>query len=142
LSCLKNNIPSSETGAVRGDMIINGKRHPSRGARGFIDGMRVSEAEQERAFDARRDRAKEHVLEEAENTAWSPLLLEGIATEASDETPENQICSICLMNIKNVLLVPCNHICSCVDCARKIESPVLDCPICRGRIERMEVVYF
>lgn len=46
----------------------------------------------------------------------------------TDETTE---CVICLANKKNILFLPCRHLCTCQDCSTDIKQ----CPICRGDIE-------
>ena len=58
------------------------------------------------------------------------------------------VCSICLSAAKNYMCVPCNHVCLCDKCTVKLQkrtgkpdSPPLTCPMCRGKVERLEKVF-
>lgn len=55
--------------------------------------------------------------------------------EKSEE--EEGLCSICLENPSNSVLLECSHQCACYECAKKLK----DCPICRGRIVRIIKVF-
>ncbi|KAH8349757.1 hypothetical protein KR084_005645 [Drosophila pseudotakahashii] len=44
---------------------------------------------------------------------------------------QDLLCVVCSNNIKEVILLPCGHVCLCEDCAQKISST---CPVCRGKI--------
>ncbi|EDV38877.1 uncharacterized protein Dana_GF25023 [Drosophila ananassae] len=44
---------------------------------------------------------------------------------------EDQLCVVCSTNPKEVILLPCGHVCLCEDCAQKIS---IACPVCRGNI--------
>lgn len=47
----------------------------------------------------------------------------------TDEDPE---CVICLINKKDIVLVPCGHFNLCSECVKKIKE---SCPYCRGHID-------
>lgn len=55
-----------------------------------------------------------------------------------DDLPENQICVVCRENPKEIILLPCGHVCLCEDCAVDITE---SCPICRTHIEKKNVAY-
>jgi len=40
-------------------------------------------------------------------------------------------CVICLTDIRNVLLLPCRHLCLCGLCAENLKFQSTNCPICR-----------
>ncbi len=40
-------------------------------------------------------------------------------------------CVICLTDIRNVLLLPCRHLCLCESCAENLKFQSANCPICR-----------
>jgi len=40
-------------------------------------------------------------------------------------------CVICLTDIRNVLLLPCRHLCLCGTCAENLKYQSANCPICR-----------
>jgi len=44
-----------------------------------------------------------------------------------------RLCVICLSNERNVVFIPCNHMCTCIDCG-SIQS-IQTCPICRSNIQ-------
>lgn len=46
-------------------------------------------------------------------------------------------CIICFIEKKNMLLEPCNHICSCEKCSKDLKN----CPICRTLITSSKKVY-
>ncbi|XP_013140951.1 PREDICTED: mitochondrial ubiquitin ligase activator of nfkb 1-A [Papilio polytes] len=43
-----------------------------------------------------------------------------------------QLCVVCSENPKEIILLPCGHVCLCEDCSENIKD---NCPICRERIE-------
>ncbi|XP_037825517.1 mitochondrial E3 ubiquitin protein ligase 1 [Lucilia sericata] len=45
-------------------------------------------------------------------------------------TPD-QLCVVCNINPKEVIILPCGHVCICEDCSEKIK---MTCPVCRGKI--------
>ncbi len=48
----------------------------------------------------------------------------------SNNTNEST-CVICLTDIRNVLLLPCRHLCICSSCAENLKFQSANCPICR-----------
>lgn len=42
------------------------------------------------------------------------------------------ICNICFENEKNILFLPCKHLCSCIDCSKNLNR----CPICNKKIKK------
>ncbi len=61
----------------------------------------------------------------------SLLELEGVTVETKIE--ENQ-CAVCFENKKDIVFIPCNHQCCCIDCARNLfEKPI--CPLCKSEIK-------
>ncbi|KAI8429600.1 hypothetical protein MSG28_000198 [Choristoneura fumiferana] len=47
------------------------------------------------------------------------------------DLPEVQLCVVCAENPKEIILLPCGHVCLCEDCSDNIQEA---CPICRERI--------
>jgi hypothetical protein len=45
--------------------------------------------------------------------------------------PNESTCVICLTDIRNVLLLPCRHLCLCGTCAENLKFQSANCPICR-----------
>ncbi|XP_016989214.1 mitochondrial E3 ubiquitin protein ligase 1-like [Drosophila rhopaloa] len=44
---------------------------------------------------------------------------------------QDQLCVVCSSNPKEIILLPCGHVCLCEDCSQKISNT---CPVCRGKI--------
>ncbi|XP_001352428.2 mitochondrial E3 ubiquitin protein ligase 1 [Drosophila pseudoobscura] len=44
---------------------------------------------------------------------------------------EDQLCVVCVTNPKEIILLPCGHVCLCEDCSPHIAT---HCPVCRGKI--------
>eukprot|EP01088_Endostelium_zonatum_P016008 TRINITY_DN413_c1_g3_i3.p1 TRINITY_DN413_c1_g3~~TRINITY_DN413_c1_g3_i3.p1 ORF type:complete len:370 (-),score=143.40 TRINITY_DN413_c1_g3_i3:57-1166(-) len=53
------------------------------------------------------------------------------------EREEEATCVVCLDEKKNVLIVPCNHLCLCKTCSLNVKQ----CPMCRGEIGSFTTVY-
>nr|XP_022320061.1 uncharacterized protein LOC111122562 [Crassostrea virginica] len=67
-----------------------------------------------------------------------------IAMEMERER-EKQMCVVCQDNKKSVLILPCRHMCLCVDCGNRIARarPLTRriCPLCREKIRTIMNVY-
>ena len=51
---------------------------------------------------------------------------------------EKNICVICQVETKTVLLLPCRHLCTCKECSKRVE--LVNCPLCRTFItEKIDV---
>ncbi|XP_038062093.1 mitochondrial ubiquitin ligase activator of nfkb 1-A-like isoform X2 [Patiria miniata] len=60
-------------------------------------------------------------------------------TDVDPTVSEDNACTICLSNRRDVVLLDCGHICTCARCARLLQPP--QCPICRQRIKRVVPLY-
>ncbi|XP_037933704.1 mitochondrial E3 ubiquitin protein ligase 1 [Teleopsis dalmanni] len=47
------------------------------------------------------------------------------------EVATDQLCVVCSMNPKEIIILPCGHVCICEDCSEKIRET---CPVCRSQI--------
>lgn len=54
------------------------------------------------------------------------------------ELREDQKCIVCIDNPKEIICLPCGHVCLCEDCSSKVQ---LTCPVCRARIENKSVAF-
>jgi len=65
--------------------------------------------------------------------------------QSLDKERERSLCVICQDQVKSVLVLPCRHMCMCVDCARTVVSGTHNqrriCPLCRGDIRVVMNVY-
>jgi len=50
---------------------------------------------------------------------------------------EQKLCVVCLVENKNMLLMPCKHLCMCSKCAVGLD----ECPICRTTVEERVSVF-
>lgn len=51
---------------------------------------------------------------------------------------EDQLCVVCKTNAREIILLPCGHVCLCEDCSASINS---NCPICRTQIIQKAAAY-
>ena len=49
------------------------------------------------------------------------------------------VCCICYENGITLLLEPCNHICICEDCYKKLDNK--NCPLCKNKINMIRKIY-
>ncbi|XP_023014313.2 mitochondrial E3 ubiquitin protein ligase 1 [Leptinotarsa decemlineata] len=80
---------------------------------------------------------------EKKEAADRKLLLEESRRERrrrlrDEDLSENQICVVCKTNPKEIILLPCGHVCLCEDCSVDISD---QCPVCRANIETKNVAY-
>lgn len=62
--------------------------------------------------------------------------------ETGEKGSGHDCCVICQEYRKNVVILPCAHLCSCVNCIREYASQGgSDCPVCKSVIERTIKVY-
>jgi len=65
--------------------------------------------------------------------------------QSLDHERERSLCVICRDQVKSVLVLPCRHMCMCVDCARTMVNGAHGhrriCPLCRGNIRIVMNVY-
>ncbi|CAB3361008.1 Hypothetical predicted protein [Cloeon dipterum] len=54
---------------------------------------------------------------------------------------EEKLCVVCLEQNKCVILMPCRHLCMCLDCSAILSNTTSLCPICRTYYERAVPVY-
>ncbi|XP_046395416.1 mitochondrial E3 ubiquitin protein ligase 1-like isoform X2 [Ischnura elegans] len=58
--------------------------------------------------------------------------------DKSDELEEAQLCVVCRENPKELILMPCGHVCLCEDCYESISNK---CPVCRAEVEKVSAAY-
>ncbi|XP_071442152.1 mitochondrial E3 ubiquitin protein ligase 1 [Hetaerina americana] len=63
---------------------------------------------------------------------------DGSRRDKSDELDDAQLCVVCRENPKEIILMPCGHVCLCEDCFDSINSK---CPVCRADVENVSVAY-
>lgn len=63
--------------------------------------------------------------------------IENPYTKDQTAKDDEKSCSVCMINIKNTVLLPCRHQSTCHTCSEKLKT----CPICREKIEDLVVAY-
>ncbi|XP_063531283.1 mitochondrial E3 ubiquitin protein ligase 1 [Cydia strobilella] len=76
----------------------------------------------------RRRKAREHEVKQQ----LAAGRRERRARARDRDLSEAQLCVVCTENPKEIILLPCGHVCLCEDCSDNITE---QCPICRERIE-------
>jgi hypothetical protein len=71
-----------------------------------------------------------------------PALNNGINVGPAEEIPDlpqERACAICLERERNLVFIPCNHLCTCAECG--LNTNIRICPICRANFTNRLVVY-
>jgi len=73
-----------------------------------------------------------------------PLVEDGIAMdiqppEEIPNFPQERACTICLNQERNLVFMPCNHLCACAECG--LNPTIRTCPVCRTVFNNRVVVY-
>jgi len=59
--------------------------------------------------------------------------------EQIPDLPQHRACVICLQRERNLLFMPCNHLCACAECG--LNPTIRVCPICRTAFNNRVVVH-
>lgn len=54
-----------------------------------------------------------------------------------EEEGEGKECLICLSEPRNMIIMPCAHLCVCSECGNQIQQHNYQCPVCRGPISSL-----
>lgn len=60
------------------------------------------------------------------------------ARTTNHEYTESELCVVCRENPKEVVLLPCGHVCICEDCSDDVTNL---CPVCRAEIQSRNPAY-
>jgi hypothetical protein len=55
--------------------------------------------------------------------------------EEDDATSGAKECVVCLSEARNTTILPCMHMCLCIDCAKRLRTSDAKCPLCRSHIK-------
>lgn len=67
-----------------------------------------------------------------ENDLIEKRLKDQIQSREESELKDTMSCCICLHHPKNIVLLPCRHLCVCATCGAR--EDLIRCPICRVEI--------
>lgn len=109
-------------------------------------------------FQTRRRRAQRHrsgddmqraIAESMEHAviraiADTPAKAVSLVGNAEKTDNEREACVVCTEHKKDVVFLPCGHVCACIVCARTImaSAATKKCPNCRANIDEAKKVYF
>ena len=65
-------------------------------------------------------------------------LTQQILVEKVSRRADENLCVCCSLEKKNIVLIPCNHMCVCETCAMLINRK---CPLCRADVHHVERVF-
>ncbi|EQC30960.1 hypothetical protein SDRG_11433 [Saprolegnia diclina VS20] len=82
-------------------------------------------------------KTQEYFLGKQSEAAPAPATTDDDDTWTTTRDP-NLECVVCLSATKNVLLLPCKHLCLCTSCSAHITS---ECPLCKTKIEAKTTVF-
>ena len=78
---------------------------------------------------------------ENDDKSYSYELDEGKDIIALENDNAYQVCQICTVNKRNVVILPCSHSITCIKCFKAICNSSNKCPVCRTDIKN-KVFYF
>ena len=99
------------------------------------------------AFKDLEDHLTNLTLANANGEPRSEAMALGSTSHPTLETPSTRMqhvgCVVCMENEKNVVLLPCTHLCLCKGCTKKIMSSCTQalCPVCREPIAQTIKVF-
>ena len=67
-----------------------------------------------------------------ESTGDTARAAQAPPTSTLDDDDESKLCVICMEGKKDVLVMPCRHLCLCKACSSN--TALTECPICRTAI--------
>ena len=77
------------------------------------------------------------VIQPSAHRAWHMNDVYGLSS-TTDDTSDGSECLVCMSEVKAVLLLPCRHLCVCVECFDSFQQQ--KCPVCRAPLEEWCVV--
>ena len=61
--------------------------------------------------------------------------------EENNDSIDKDDCIVCYSKKKEVVLIPCGHICLCFECSKEIQSKKPTCPYCRANFIQIVKIY-
>ena len=82
--------------------------------------------------------SESEIEEHIRNVVKIGELSQKILLEKVNKRADENLCSVCMEEKKNILLSPCNHLCVCKKCSTHINNM---CPICRTPVTSILKVF-
>ena len=102
------------------------------------------------AKEQEKKRKEEEVRRRLEEEKKNMIMIEKLLAEDAEEeeirkmtTQEN--CAVCFLEKRNVVFLPCGHICACKTCAEewmRKKGGHMKCFVCGAKVEKITQVYF
>jgi hypothetical protein len=73
-------------------------------------------------------------------TRYSSEMSSEMVSKLSDVDTNLNLCIACDNQSKTVVIYPCRHLCMCETCFKKWRPKNNTCPICRGNIDKFDIV--
>jgi len=93
------------------------------------------------AAEAEGARARQELAAERQAAAESEEQLQHHRQEVARQVADPGECCVCLDRSKSHALLPCGHLCACMDCAAFLAARASPCPVCRCAIERAVQIF-
>lgn len=90
----------------------------------------------QKAISTEVDSSTRHGLSDASSTS-SVVPCDTASAEQQDSKSSSLKCSVCFSNALEMMAMPCDHMCSCVDCSKKMSF----CPVCRTKVQTWKKVF-
>jgi hypothetical protein len=96
----------------------------------IVGRLQLQQQQQQEALSEQRKRARDRERERRERA-------ETDQGEEKSETVDKDTCKICFSASANSVIIPCGHMCACMNCGVRLDK----CPICRSEINRIQEVF-
>jgi hypothetical protein len=87
-----------------------------------------------------RQRKQELVASANQNTINS-IIADRETREARSDVPEHLQCLVCRVAEREVIILPCGHVCVCASCGRELINLQQGCPVCRANIDAVHQAF-
>lgn len=129
----------------RGDTSANEKGREKKKKKKDAASMGEAAEEEEEEMEDEEDEEDDGTHSASSGTNTSTDSSDGARTERDPEMQQmmedavfdENVCKICYERDINCVLLECGHLCSCIECGRRLR----DCPICRRFISRIVETY-
>jgi len=72
-----------------------------------------------------------------DNVSYELQEIYGLEPKADSATYSTQECVICMSSPRNTVVLPCRHLCLCLECSHALQEQTNRCPICRTAVESL-----
>jgi len=84
---------------------------------------------------------KQELANSANQSTIDTIIADRESRRTRTDLPENLQCVVCLGAEREVILLPCGHVCVCATCGRELIRQGSGCPVCRATIDSVHPAY-